>query len=119
MMAVPAKPGLKKKVTLKDGTTVELSLKGDEHFSYYTDAAGKPCKLKNGELIKLTREEVVKQWTALREQRLAQGNSSSRRARRAGEPYRKSKGLGNSVAVSGCEILKRQFNHEPNLQALL
>ena len=86
MMAVPAKPGLKKKVTLKNGTTVELSLKGDEHFSYYTDAEGKPCKLKNGELIKLTREEVVKQWTALREQRLAQGNSSSRRAHRVGEP---------------------------------
>ena len=86
MMAVPAKPGLKKKVTLKDGTTVELSLKGDEHFSYYTDAAGKPCKLKNGELIRLTREEVAEQWTALREQRLAIGNSSRRRARSAGEP---------------------------------
>ena len=38
MMAVPAKPGLKKKVTLKDGTTVELSLRGDEHFSFYTDS---------------------------------------------------------------------------------
>ena len=103
MMAVPAKPGLKKKVTLKDGTTVELSLKGDEHFSYYTDAAGKPCKLKNGELIKLTR---------FLQQKSPQGG-------RTRHDYRKSKGLGNSVAVSGCEILKRQFNHEPNLQALL
>ena len=86
MMAVPAKPGMKKKVTLKNGKTVELSLRGDEHFSYYTDAAGKPCKLKNGELITLTHEEVAEQWTALKEQRLALDNSSSRRARRVGEP---------------------------------
>ena len=102
MMAVPAKPGLKKKVTLKDGTTVELSLRGDEHFSYYTDAAGKPCKLKNGELISLTREEVAEQWTALKEQRLAINNTSSRRARQDGRTwhdYRKAKGLGSSVAV--------------------
>ena len=86
MMAVPAKPGLKKKVTLKDGTTVELSLKGDEHFSYYTDAAGKPCKLKNGELISLTKEEVAEQWTALKQQRLSVSNTSGRRASRVGEP---------------------------------
>lgn len=124
MMAVPAKPGLKK-VTLKDGTTVELSLRGDEHFSYYTDAAGKPCKLKNGELIKLTREEVAKQWTTLKEQRLALGNSSSRRARRAGEPgtttgnqrglvillqYQDVKFLKDSLTTN--QIFKRFFNEE-------
>jgi len=125
MMAVPAKPGLKKKVTLKNGTTVELSLKGDEHFSYYTDAAGKPCKLKNGELITLTHEEVAEQWTALREQRLAIGNSSSRRARRAGEPgtttgnqkglvillqYQDVKFLNDSLTTN--QIFKRFFNEE-------
>lgn len=125
MMAVPAKPGLKKKVTLKDGTTVELSLRGDEHFSYYTDAAGKPCKLKNGELITLTHEEVAKQWTALREQRLAIGNSSSRRAHRVGEPstttgtqkglvillqYQDVKFLNDSLTTN--QIYKRFFNEE-------
>ena len=50
MMAVPAKPGLKKKVTLKDGTTVELSLRGDEHFSFYTDTEGQPCQVVNGRM---------------------------------------------------------------------
>lgn len=124
MMAVPAKPGLKK-VTLKDGTTVELSLRGDEHFSYYTDAAGKPCKLKNGELISLTREEVTEQWTALKEQRLALGNSSSRRARRAGEPgtttgnqrglvilvqFQDVKFINDSLTTN--QIFKRFFNEE-------
>ena len=53
VFAVPAKPGVKKKVTLKDGSTVELTLKGDEHFSYYTDAKGVPCLLKNGQLVRL------------------------------------------------------------------
>ena len=125
MMAVPAKPGMKKKVTLKNGTTVELSLRGDEHFSYYTDAAGKPCKLKNGELIRLTREEVAEQWTALKEQRLAINNTSSRRARRIGEPgttignqrglvillqYKDVKFSNDSLTTN--QIYKRSFNEE-------
>ena len=58
IFAVPAKPGLKKKVTLRNGSTVELTLKGDEHFSYYTDAEGNAYKLKDRELIRLTAEEV-------------------------------------------------------------
>ena len=125
MMAVPAKPGLKKKVTLKNGTTVELSLRGDEHFSYYTDAAGKPCRLKNGELISLTKEEVAEQWTALKEQRLAINNTSSRRARRVGEPgtttgnqrglvillqYQDVKFLKDSLTTN--QIYKQFFNEE-------
>lgn len=83
--AVPAKPGLKKKVTLKNGTTVELSLKGDEHFSFYSTAEGKPCLLRNGELKMLTNDEVAELWTAQKEKRLALSQSSSRRARRVGE----------------------------------
>ena len=37
--ARPAYPG-KRTVTLKDGRQVELTLRGDEHFSYFTDAEG-------------------------------------------------------------------------------
>ena len=85
MMAVPAKPGAKKKVTLKDGTTVELSLKGDEHFSFYVDAAGVPCKLRNGELVQLTKDEVAEQWTAQKQKRQAISNTTNRRANRVGE----------------------------------
>ena len=83
--AVPAKPGLKKKVTLKNGSTVELTLKGDEHFSFYRNADGKACQLKDGELTMLTDEEVSKQWSDMREKRLAVDNTVSRRARRVGE----------------------------------
>ncbi len=86
MMAVPAKPGLKKKVTLKDGSTVELSLKGDEHFSFYTDTEGQPCQVVNGRLKMMTQEEVTEMWTANKKQRLEQAGLDvlKRAARRAG-----------------------------------
>ena len=41
VQAVPAKPGVKKTVRQADGTVVELTLRGDEHFAFYTDAKGK------------------------------------------------------------------------------
>ncbi|MDE6002310.1 MAG: hypothetical protein K2G76_02295, partial [Prevotella sp.] len=71
IMAVPAKPGLKKKVTLSDGSVVELTLRGDEHYAFYTDASGEPCQLKRGKLLKMTHEEVNRQWAAQRQKRLA------------------------------------------------
>ena len=40
VQAVPAKPGAKRIIRQADGTTIELTLRGDEHFSYYTDATG-------------------------------------------------------------------------------
>jgi M6 family metalloprotease-like protein len=87
MMAVPVKPGVKKMVTLKDGSTVELTLKGDEHYSYYTDAEGKAYQLQNGELVTLTNEEVTKRWTAMKQQRLNINGASTRRTHRiVGEP---------------------------------
>ena len=41
VLAVPAKR-VTKTVRLDNGTTVELTLRGDEHFSFYTDASGNP-----------------------------------------------------------------------------
>lgn len=70
MMAVPAKPGVKKIVTLKDGSTVELTLRGDEHFSFYTDAEGKPCQVVNGQLKMMAQDEASKIWKARRAERL-------------------------------------------------
>ena len=70
--AVPAKPGVKRTVTLADGSKVELTLRGDEHYSFYTTEDGTPYQLKaDGQLLKLTREEVTERWTALRNERLA------------------------------------------------
>ena len=102
MMAVPAKPGLKKKVTLADGTTVELALHGDEHYSYYTDAEGTPCQLQNGRLVKMSRSEVAKTWEARREHRLALVENASmgrRAARRAGTPSKTTTGTQRGLVI--------------------
>ena len=86
VFAVPSKPGLKKKVTLKDGSTIELTLHGDEHFSFYTDAANKAFLLKDGALISLTQEEVAQKWNATKQYRMELAGHNNRRAARAGKP---------------------------------
>lgn len=99
--AVPAKPGLKKKVTLKDGSTVELTLKGDEHFSYYTDSKGVPCRLKDGELVTMTSQEVAKTWASRKQQRLSLADAASNRraARRAGNPSKTTTGTQRGLVI--------------------
>lgn len=123
--AVPAKPGLKKKVKLKDGSVVELTMKGDEHFSYYMDAAGRFCQLKDGELVTLTKEDVARKWTAQKQQRQNVNGAPMRRARRIGNPgtttgtqrglvillqYKDVKFQNDSVTTNN--IYKRFFNEE-------
>ncbi len=98
IFAVPAKPGLKKKVTLKDGSVVELSLRGDEHFSYYTDVAGNACQLQDGELIMMTQEEVAQKWSARRAARMNFGGSN-RAARRIGTPSTANTGKQNGLVI--------------------
>jgi M6 family metalloprotease-like protein len=98
MLAVPAKPGLKKMVMLKDGTTVELSLRGDEHFSYYVDATGNACQVVNGEMIKMTQEEVAQTWTARRAERM-NVNEGGRASRRTGTPSNKTTGKQNGLVI--------------------
>lgn len=62
-MAVPAKPGVKKTVTLSDGTKVELTLRGDEHYRFYTGNDGF-AYLKRGEQFeRLSVEDAHAQWT--------------------------------------------------------
>ena len=82
--AVPVKPGVKRTVTLADGRTVQLTLQGDEHFSYFTTDEGAPCLLKDNALKMLTHQEVAELWTANKQQRLS--IDSRRSARRAGTP---------------------------------
>lgn len=87
--AIPAKPGAKRSVTLADGTTVELTLRGDEHYSYYVDATGNPCELANGRLVMLSPQQINEEWTARKQKNLDLASAKvSRRAssRRAGTP---------------------------------
>ena len=58
VFAVPAKPGLKKKVKQADGSVIELTMYGDEHYSFYIDATGAPFQIVNGLAKKITPEEA-------------------------------------------------------------
>ena len=52
VMAVPAKPGLKKVITQSDGTTITLSLMGDEWHHSWVTSDGKPTvKAANGDMV--------------------------------------------------------------------
>ena len=68
--AVPAKPGVKKMFRMADGTMKELTLCGDEHFSFYKDDNGQAYRLSMGEqLLPMTLQEVSETWTARRKAR--------------------------------------------------
>ena len=102
MLAVPAKRGVKKIVTLSDGSVVELALKGDEHFSYYVDEKGQPCQVQDGELITMAADEVSKTWKAQKQMRLAvtAENGTVRRAsRRAGTPSQATTGTHRGLVI--------------------
>ncbi len=99
IFAVPSKPGLKKKVTLKDGSTIELTLRGDEHFSFYTDAANKAFLLKDGALISLTQEEVAQKWNATKQYRMELAGHNNRRAARAGKPSKVTTGNQRGLVI--------------------
>ena len=87
IQAVPAKP-VKKTVQLQDGSVVELTLRGDEHFSYLTDATGTPFLMRaNGKAERTTASFIEEKWTEQREKRLEKMHAtggSSRASRRVG-----------------------------------
>ncbi len=76
--AVPAKPGITKKLTLTDNTTVTATLVGDEHGHYWLASNGKAYLDVDGTEIfqQVNRQEVVKKAQARRSQ------VNSRRMRR-------------------------------------
>ena len=100
MMAVPAKKGTTRTVRLADGTTVELALHGDEHYSYYKDANGKPCQVENGRIRMISKDEIATKWAARKEARLKLETSSRRgAARRAGEPSKATTGTQKGLVI--------------------
>lgn len=65
--AIPAKPGVKRLLTLADGTTVEARLVGDEHGHYWLGTNGKAYQEANdGKTYQLVDAEQVKQQAKIR-----------------------------------------------------
>ena len=93
-MAVPAKK-VKKQLLRADGTSVEVTLCGDEHYSFYRDNEGLPYLLNDaGRLQPTTDAWVAETWESIREARLSM----------AGNPYsnaRKSRQVGDARVTSG------------------
>ena len=93
-MAVPAKK-VKKQLLRADGTSVEVTLCGDEHYSFYRDNEGLPYTLNTvGRLQPITDQMVAETWESIREARLSM----------AGNPYsnaRKSRQVGDARVTSG------------------
>ena len=58
--AIPAKPGLKRHITLADGTTVEVRLVGDEHGHFWMAADGRAYREERPEVFKTVDLEEVR-----------------------------------------------------------
>ena len=89
-MAVPAKK-VKKQLLRADGTSVEVTLCGDEHFSFYKDDAGLPYLLNGaGRLQPTTEAWVAETWEGIRDARLKRAGinyAPSKSPRKVGEPH--------------------------------
>lgn len=99
MLAVPVKPGMKKKVKQVDGSVIELTMYGDEHYSFYKDATGAPFQIVNGLAKKITPEEVTTTWTERKKANLNRGTVNSRRANRIGEPSKSTTGTHKGLVI--------------------
>lgn len=62
LKAVPAKQGVKRVVTLADGATVELTLRGDEHYSFYSGNDGFAYRKKSLQFERFSLEEAYHEW---------------------------------------------------------
>ena len=91
LFAVPAKP-VKKRAKTVSGSSIEVTLCGDEYFSFYKDDLGVPYILQpDGLLEAKSFDEVCEIWTSRRNSQLdAEVSSASRRGsyvkRRVGTP---------------------------------
>ena len=77
IMAIPAYPA-KKKLRKADGSKIEVTLRGDEHFSFWSGSDGSHYVRQSGRYVSISSEEIDQEWTA-RKQQYEQKQQSSRR----------------------------------------
>ena len=83
--AVPAKPGLKRQLTLTDGTTVSATLVGDEHAHYWLGADGKAYQSAGNDVYQSVDLQAVKQHGAQRRAAANQRRTRRLAPRKVGE----------------------------------
>ncbi len=79
-----------------DGTVVELTLRGDEHFSFYNGNDGQFYVRRSNKLIPISAEEIDSQWTSLKQ---ANENKSARRKKPARRKATEFKGKKKGVVI--------------------
>ena len=83
--AVPAKPGLTKKITLSDGSQIVARLVGDEHGHYWLGQDGNAYKSMDGDVYQRVDAQQVKKRAALRRQAADQRRLRRLAPRKVGE----------------------------------
>ncbi len=63
--AVPAKKGVRRTITLEDGSCHEVELRGDENVHFYVSPSNGECYVKGGEerFVRTDRQLLAKRWT--------------------------------------------------------
>ena len=84
-LAVPAKPGLKRQLTLVDGTTVSATLVGDEHSHYWLGADGKAYQSAGDNVYQSVDLQAVKQHGVQRRAAANQRRTRRLAPRKVGE----------------------------------
>lgn len=79
VLAVPAKHGVKKTITLADGTQKTVTLVGDEHLHYFADGEGNAYVEQNGIYVKADIDKLKKK--GLQHRNAAQKHRNARIAR--------------------------------------
>ena len=103
VMAMPAKRGIKRTITLPNGTEKTVTLVGDEHLHYFVDADGNAYTNTGGRYVKadinqlkkrgLERRKAAQRHRIARMSRLQKKASARRLARKASNYTGKKKGL--------------------------
>ena len=107
--AIPAYPS-KKTVTLSDGTTVTLTFRGDEHYSFFTDENGEAYRMEKGNYVRVDKEKIEAIWSS-RLQKANQARLNRSRARRVGTPAGELTGKKKGLVIL-VEFLDRPFTVE-------
>ena len=99
--AIPARPGIWRTITLKDGTTVKAMLKGDETMNFYEDKEGNVYMSNPDGTFSLTAREALSKEASVRyARRNAREASGQKRVADVGKQY-----IGNKR----CLILLAEF----------
>lgn len=67
LFAVPAQPGIWKKLTLANGQTIEVQLRGDEFMNFWQDKAGNNYTMSDKGLVSANMEQLQQRCKALRQ----------------------------------------------------